>query len=242
MSETQEPLRFLDDPAALPRLRAALREGREELPSDAQLASLAARLAPLLGPGGGDGGGGGGEGTDGAVIAAAGSPAATVGKAILAIAAAAAVGGGIAVWSTRGEEPERAPPQREEQRAEVARETEPIPRGLDVPEEIEAPPEPRVRPRAEPRPRFEVDAEAELELISNAQRAVGSQPSRALALAEEHARRFGDGTLAQEREVVAVDALVRLGRTEEARSRADRFRARWPRSASRRRIDVLVPP
>jgi hypothetical protein len=151
MSETQEPLRFLDDPAALPRLRAALREGREELPSDAQLASLAARLAPLLGPGGGDGGGGGGEGTDGAVIAAAGSPAATVGKAILAIAAAAAVGGGIAVWSTRGEEPERAPPQREEQRAEVARETEPIPRGLDVPEEIEAPPEPRVRPRAEPR-------------------------------------------------------------------------------------------
>ncbi|MCZ7682188.1 MAG: hypothetical protein M5U28_26715 [Sandaracinaceae bacterium] len=45
-----EPRRLLDDPSTGEALRAALDAGRE-LPDEAQLASLAARLGPLLGPG-----------------------------------------------------------------------------------------------------------------------------------------------------------------------------------------------
>jgi len=56
----------------------------------------------------------------------------------------------------------------------------------------------------------------------------------------EHRRRFGDGTLAQEREVLAIDALTRLGRETNAGDRAARFHSRWPRSAHRRRIDVIL--
>jgi hypothetical protein len=56
----------------------------------------------------------------------------------------------------------------------------------------------------------------------------------ALAAAREHERRFPDGVLAQEREAMAVRALALLGRTSDARARADRFRTRFPRS-------VLLP-
>ena len=51
-------------------------------------------------------------------------------------------------------------------------------------------------------------------------------PTKSLALADEHAARFPAGVLAQEREVIAIEALVRLGRMKEARARAQRlFRA-----------------
>ncbi|HEY8038519.1 MAG TPA: hypothetical protein VIF15_01945 [Polyangiaceae bacterium] len=56
----------------------------------------------------------------------------------------------------------------------------------------------------------------------------------ALAATREHERRFPAGMLVQEREAMAVRALVMLGRTGEARARAERFRARFPNS-------VLLP-
>ena len=52
----------------------------------------------------------------------------------------------------------------------------------------------------------------------------------ALAATAEHARKYPGGVLGQEREAIAVRALVLLGRTEEARARVDRFRERFPDS------------
>jgi hypothetical protein len=52
----------------------------------------------------------------------------------------------------------------------------------------------------------------------------------ALATTEEHARRYPRGVLVQEREAIAVRALVLLRRTDEARARVDRFRQRFPDS------------
>ena len=46
----------------------------------------------------------------------------------------------------------------------------------------------------------------------------------ALVTTEEHARRYPRGILVQEREAIAVRALVLLGRIDEARARVDRFR------------------
>jgi hypothetical protein len=52
----------------------------------------------------------------------------------------------------------------------------------------------------------------------------------ALAATAEHERRFSRGVLVQEREAIAVRALVLLGRTEEARTRLERFRQTFPNS------------
>ena len=84
----------------------------------------------------------------------------------------------------------------------------------------------------------------EVDLLDRAQDALSSRPGEALALADEHAVRYPAGVLAQEREVIAIDALVRLGRPGDARARADRFFRDFPASAHRPRIDAILegPP
>jgi hypothetical protein len=66
----------------------------------------------------------------------------------------------------------------------------------------------------------------EAALIERARLALGASPADALARTEEHAARFPAGKLSMERELVAIDALGRLGRRAEARSRADSLLAR----------------
>ncbi len=87
-------------------------------------------------------------------------------------------------------------------------------------------------------PGVEGRLEREVDLL---QRARAAGPAEALAIVREHEQRFPDGALVQEREVIAVGALIGLGRASEARARAARFVERFPRSAYRPRIDALVP-
>ena len=79
-------------------------------------------------------------------------------------------------------------------------------------------------------------------LLLRARQELSSDPSGALALTQEHARRFPSGTLVQEREVLAIEALARLGRSPEARRRFDAFRARFPQSPHVARLSALVSP
>ena len=60
------------------------------------------------------------------------------------------------------------------------------------------------------------------------------KPPAALPPIAEHARRFKNGRLAEEREALRVKALVGLGRMEDARRAAAGFKARFPYS-------VLLP-
>jgi hypothetical protein len=53
---------------------------------------------------------------------------------------------------------------------------------------------------------------------------------RALAVLSEHARRFRNGVLVEEREALRVKALAGLGRGEEAQRAAAQFHARFPHS------------
>lgn len=78
--------------------------------------------------------------------------------------------------------------------------------------------------------------ESEASFLRRAQSSLNSNPTRALALADEHPSRFPAGVLAQEREVIAIDALVKLHRTAEARTRAAAFRTRYPSSAHLGRV------
>jgi hypothetical protein len=74
------------------------------------------------------------------------------------------------------------------------------------------------------------DADEELRLVGAAQRALSRDPTRALALVREHARRFPDGALAEERDALFVSALWETGRKDEARTLARRFTQEHPGS------------
>lgn len=80
----------------------------------------------------------------------------------------------------------------------------------------------------------------EPQLIEKARRALASDPRRALALAQEHQRRFPGGALGVERDVIALEALARTGQTAEARRRALQFEAKYPESIHLPRVRALL--
>jgi hypothetical protein len=80
-------------------------------------------------------------------------------------------------------------------------------------------------------------AQAEAALLEKARSELVSSPAQALATTQEHAQRFPHGLLTQEREVIAISALRRLGRTAEADARAARFDKRYPNSAHQHTVD-----
>lgn len=86
----------------------------------------------------------------------------------------------------------------------------------------------------------EEKSSSEIALLNRAQRALATDPRNALSLTERHAQQFPRGVLAQEREFIAIEALLSLGRSREAASRATRFRADFPGSAHLRRLDMLL--
>jgi hypothetical protein len=94
---------------------------------------------------------------------------------------------------------------------------------------------------AEP-PSDPLDDLSEVTLLRRARAAVGSNPSLALEYVTAHARRFPQGALGQEREVIGIDALTRLERTAEARAKASAFLARYPQSAYRLRVQSALIP
>lgn len=63
----------------------------------------------------------------------------------------------------------------------------------------------------------------------------------ALAAIGDHEREFPNGRMAEEREVLAIQALLTTGREAEARARATRFRQRYPNGLFRPLVDDLVP-
>jgi hypothetical protein len=81
-------------------------------------------------------------------------------------------------------------------------------------------------------------APSEADLLEQARTALKSDPSRALARANEAAQRYPRGVLVQEREVLAIQALRRLGRGAEADRRAEAFAKAFPGSAFQRKLNA----
>ncbi|XXX72306.1 hypothetical protein WMF30_32130 [Sorangium sp. So ce134] len=65
-------------------------------------------------------------------------------------------------------------------------------------------------------------------------------PEAPLVLLDEHRAEFPDGRLAAERELIAIDALLRSGRAGPARARAAEFLAQFPSSAHAGRVRRLI--
>ena len=82
----------------------------------------------------------------------------------------------------------------------------------------------------------------ELAVLEEARAALATDPARTLALADAHTKRFQRPAFAQERERLAIDALVRSGRRDDAQERATRFEATYPRSPHLARVRALVAP
>jgi hypothetical protein len=112
---------------------------------------------------------------------------------------------------------------------------------------------PAVDPSSAPRPSARSPAPpttatlaAERSLLDEARSALASgDAAKAIALTDDHGRRFPRAQLGEEREAIAIQALVALGRNAEARSRAARFRSVAPNSLFMPAIDAAlhsVPP
>ncbi len=83
-------------------------------------------------------------------------------------------------------------------------------------------------------------APSEIELLRDARLALRQAPARALAVAEEHAHLYPHGKLTQERELIAISALVALGRRTAALSRVAAFERAFPASPYRKQIGDLL--
>lgn len=82
----------------------------------------------------------------------------------------------------------------------------------------------------------------EFRLLRTARQVLARDPRLTLHLTDQHLRRFPHGLLAQEREALAIEALLALGREDQAKARARAFLASYPSSPHRKRAErVLVP-
>jgi hypothetical protein len=253
----------LDDPAADPALRALIAGARAEAPvADADLARLSKRFGAMVGlelvavaplaqapaaPPGLETIASGGLGQT-AVAAKLGGAKLLGGSLAAKLAAASlAVGAVGASWWLGAARPEPTrPPVHEVQ----VREAEPVP-SVTAP----APTRPEVEPLVAPAPSEPVrkraarieraapteraEAPDELALIREAQ-ALRAQPSQALGVLAQHRKHYPDGVLAQEREVLAVEALLGAGRRKEAAARASAFIKAHPSSVHVARLRTLL--
>lgn len=255
-----EPLRplLLD-----PELRAALEARGAHEPSPSDLARLRERLAGVLPPGTLPPPVGPGAPAPRPPASPPAPIAAAAGK--LGIGLALAVAG--AAWLARsGDEP--APPPSAPALIAPASPTEPAPPPAPERSTEEAvlgdpptpPPvssrDPRTPARAPavspttanapaPTSADAVGAPPEASLLARAHdELLRGAPADALGTATEHARAYPRGMLSQEREVIAIEALVALGRRDEARRRAAAFHRSYPGSSHADRVDRLAgdPP
>ena len=84
------------------------------------------------------------------------------------------------------------------------------------------------------------DPVAEVALLERAQRSLDVEPREAVAITAEHRKAFPRGALVQEREMLAIDALLRLGDRAAAERRARAFERAFPSSSHRARLADLL--
>jgi hypothetical protein len=80
----------------------------------------------------------------------------------------------------------------------------------------------------------------EVALLGRARAALTGDPAQALALTREGQRDFPRGVLGEEREAIAVLALVRLGRRSEGAARGQAFLSRFPHGPFTERVRVAL--
>ena len=80
----------------------------------------------------------------------------------------------------------------------------------------------------------------ETQLLERARGLIGNDAQQALLTLDAHRREFPHGALELERELMAVDALLKLGQRQEAHRRAAQLRAQAPGSIYEQRLTRLL--
>lgn len=201
--------------------------------------AVEAKLA-LPPPGGGGSGGGGGG---------AGGAAAPLGAKMAAIVAATfAAGVGVGVVGDRAFAPPNVAPAPTVTVVTVAPSVSALPApSFEAPAipvsalpTVSAPARPAASPSAGDGPSAKGLA-AERALLDVARSALArGEAGEALAAADRHAREYPDGVLAEEREAIAIKALVALGRRDEARARLRELERKHPNSLVLRAVKSAV--
>jgi hypothetical protein len=230
MTHTSDPPRFSDPHAQVPdALRNLFARAEQDLPTAAELERLATRLEPAFAsPAGGAG-------------LPTANPRLLWGLGVAGIAAV-----GVTAWllAGRGAPPRTGTPQLKESVAVSATAAAPVaepPAALPSANQVPAPDSAAASasvPRAgSASPQHPAAQASEAALLERARRALSADPARALALTRQHQQRFPNGILNQEREVIAIEALRRLGKGAEASERAGSFEKQYPGSAHRRALE-----
>lgn len=221
MSDAGDPVRLSEaaneNEAALARL---FRAGERDLPTAKELDSLAARLVPVF---------------TAPPVAPARPPLSKLGALCLGAAAVAAMVVGYLALRP----PTRVPPAVQSPPAAPVESQPSVTQAL-VPPAVEAPPAAEApASAANPAPPALKSSRSpdEAKLLEQARRALATNPSQALAITRRHQALFPNGALAQEREVIAIEALRRLGKSGQASERADSFEQKYPDSAHRRTVE-----
>lgn len=204
-----------------PTLDQLIASSRGDEPTPAQLKQLEQKLAPLLPPSGGGGGHGGAGGG---------------GLALKWIAAGVvAVGGGVAVQQVVSHRASPPPaPQIAVAPPPIVVDAMPDPPDAAPVVEVAAPPPPH-------KPVTHDTLAAEAALLDRARTAIQhGDAAAALAACDVHAKKFAHGTLGEERERIAIEALVALGRRADAEARAQRFDRTFANSVQSERIHALL--
>jgi hypothetical protein len=85
------------------------------------------------------------------------------------------------------------------------------------------------KPRPEQKPKAQQpDDLIEMQEVATAEQLLERSPARALTLVRQGDQRFAQGYFQQERAYIAIMALIRLGRVDEARARAATFAKQFP--------------
>lgn len=213
MSTEPEPVRWLDPGSEVsPELRAALLDARADLPSPEVLARIRA----------------------GALAKAA--AAAKLGL-VLKLLIGSVVLGTIAFqfWpeAERVGTQEKPSPTVAAPARELPTAPEPAPPPAPSIEVAPSPPKPRAASPSAPVP-------DELDLLESAQRVLSENPREALRLTRLSAKHHPGGSFVPEREALAIQALLSLGKEHEAKARYERLRSDHPESAVLRRLEEIL--
>lgn len=111
--------------------------------------------------------------------------------------------------------------------APVASHPQPVPAGSSSPTSV-VPKKSRHAPSAAGSAAVEDSIAEEARLLRAARGAIDSSPDRALALLAEHAQKFPQSTLADERQLFTIQALVQAGRMLEANEQFEHLRPDSP--------------
>jgi len=226
---SHDPPRLFDDPAVADEVREALHQMADQSPQPYDAAAGLARFQAAIGSGGSSGGGGG--------TGSPGAPGLGLGKTLALGAGGLGLAGAIvvAVLGLRTNDPPASvtlPAPVEV--AAPASSAAPTSSSTDVPvitpESLPtAERSARVAPSSAIKSKDELYRE-ELEHLARLKSVAGSSPAEAVRMADEGHARFTRGMLYQEREAIAIRSLSRAGQSGAARSRAERFLARFPKS------------